>query len=226
MRRYGQHWLAEHMDLVDIFPAFGTRIECGPVMLRALREADVPRVSELVAQGIHAEGARPFIVPWNLDDNQPLRTLQYYFTTWGKLSADDWVLMFAVERDGVMVGVQDIAAKHFAILRSAVTGSWLSMPAQGRGTGTLMRQAVLAFGFDHLGAVEMRSAAWADNANSHRVSEKCGYASNGYRLGVREGQSVREDQFVVTKETFVRPPYDLVVTGLDPFLAAVGLSAA
>jgi hypothetical protein len=28
----------------------------------------------------------------------------------------------------------------------------------------------------------------------------------------------------VTPETFVRPPYEVVVSGLDPFLAAVGLT--
>lgn len=212
------------MDLVDIFPAFGLRIECGPVTLRAVREADVPRICELVAGGIHDPDARPFIVAWNLDENQPLRSLQFYYSAWARLSADDWTLMLAVERDGVLVGIQDLFAKDFTILRSAETGSWLSRAAQGRGTGTLMRQAVLTFAFDHLGAVEMRSAAWADNPRSHRVSEKCGYASNGHRLAVREGERVREDQFVVTEENLVRPPYDLVVTGVEPFLAAVGLA--
>ena len=122
-----------------------------------------------------------------------------------------------------MVGAQDMKAEKFTVVRHAETGSWLGLSHQGRGTGTLMRQAILSFAFDHLGAVEMRSGAWADNANSHRVSEKCGYVPNGYTLLDRQGTSVRQDNFVVTPETFVRPPYDVAVTGVEPFRRAIGL---
>lgn len=214
------------MDLVDIFPAFGVRIECGPVTLRAIRESDAPRVAELAAAGIHPEASRPFLMPWNLDENQPLSSLQFYYRSWASFTPDNWHLLFAVERDGVMVGSQDMMAESFAALRTAETGSWLGLAHQGEGTGTLMRQAILALAFDHLGAVQMTSGAWADNPNSHRVSAKCGYELNGYDLKLREGQAHRMDRFVVTPETFVRPPYDVVVTGLDPFLAAVGLAAS
>jgi RimJ/RimL family protein N-acetyltransferase len=213
------------MDLVEIFPAFGVRIECGPLTLRSLREADAPRVAELAAAGIHAPDARPFIMGWNREENQPLLSLQFFYKNWASFSPEAWTLMLAVERDGVMVGVQDVNAHDFEVLRVGETGSWLGLAFQGQGTGTLMRQAVLAFMFDDLGAVEMRSAAWEDNPNSHRVSEKAGYALNGYRLGLREGERHREDEFVVTPETLVRPPYDVVVEGLAPFRRAIGLEA-
>lgn len=195
------------MELVDIFPAFGLRIECGPVTLRAMRESDVPRVAELVAEGVHAEGARPFLMPWNLSETQPLESLRFYYRTWVAFSPESWTALMAVERDGIMVGAQDMKTEKFAVLRHAETGSWLGLSHQGRGTGTLMRQAILSFAFDHLGAVEMRSGAWADNPNSHRVSEKCGYVMNGYQLLDRQGERVRHDDFVVTPETFIRPPY-------------------
>lgn len=212
------------MDLVDIFPAFGIRIECGPVTLRAIRESDAPRIAELAAAGIHAEGARPFLRPWNVGDAQPLTSLQFYYRTWASLAPAGWTLMFAVERDGVVLGAQDLMTVDFPILRTAETGSWLGLAHQGRGTGTLMRQAILAFAFDHLGAIELRSTAWVDNPNSHRVSEKCGYVVAGSTWKVRENARVRQDDLVVTPETFVRPPHQVVVTGLDPFLAAVGLT--
>ncbi len=212
------------MDLVEIFPAFGVRIECGPVTLRAIRESDAPRVAELAAGGIHTEGGRPFLMPWNLGDDQPLASLQFYYRTWANLAPTGWRLMFAVERGGEMVGAQDLTTADFPILRTAETGSWLGFAHQGRGTGTLMRQAILALAFDHLGAIEMRSTAWVDNPNSHRVSEKCGYVVAGSTWKVREDTRVRQDDLVVTPETFVRPPYEVVVSGLDPFLAAVGLN--
>jgi len=211
------------MELVDIFPAFGLRIKCGPVTLRPMRESDVPRVVELVAEGVHAEGARPFLMPWNLSETQPLESLQFYHRTWAAFSPQSWTTLLAVERDGVMVGAQDMKAESFAVVRHAETGSWLTLPHQGRGTGTLMRQAILSFAFDQLGAVEMHSGAWADNANSHRVSEKCGYRPNGYSLLDRQGTSVRQDNLVVTPETFARPLYEVVVTGVEPFRRAIGL---
>jgi RimJ/RimL family protein N-acetyltransferase len=213
------------MELVDIFPAFGLRIECGPVTLRAMRESDVPRVAELAAGGIHAEGAQPFLMPWNLSETQPLESLKFYYRTWAAFSPESWRALMAVERDGIMVGAQDMTAEKFAVLRHAETGSWLGLSHQTRGTGTLMRQAILSFAFDHLGAVEMRSGAWADNPNSHRVSEKCGYLPNGYQLLDRQGERVRQDDFVVTPETFIRPPYELVVTGVDAFRRAIGLDS-
>lgn len=211
------------MELLDIFPAFGLRIECGPVTLRAMREADAPRVAELAGEGVHPDGARPFLMPWNLSETQPLDSLQFYYRTWAAFTPDSWTLLMAVERDGVMVGAQDMKAEKFAVVRHGETGSWLALPHQGRGTGTLMRQAILTFAFDHLGAIEMRSGAWADNAGSHRVSEKCGYVANGYQLQDRQGERVRHDFFVVTPETFVRPPYEVVVSGVEPFRRAIGV---
>jgi RimJ/RimL family protein N-acetyltransferase len=211
------------MDLVDIFPAFGIRVECGPVTLRAIRESDAPRISDLAAGGIHAEDARPFLRPWNLGADQPLTSLQFYYRTWSTVAPNAWTLMFAVERDGEVVGAQDLMTVDFPVLRTGETGSWLGLPYQGRGTGTLMRQAILALAFDHLGAIEMRSTAWVDNPNSHRVSEKCGYVVAGSRWKVREDARVRQDDLVVTPKTFVRPPYEVVVSGLDPFLASMGL---
>ena len=211
------------MDLVDIFPAFGIRIECGPVTLRAMRESDATRVAELAAEGIHAPSARPFLRPWNLEEEQPTTSLQFYYRTWASVTPESWTLLFAVARDGILVGAQDMRTESFAVLRTAETGSWLGLAHQGHGTGTLMRQAILVFAFDHLAAVQMTSGAWADNPSSHRVSEKCGYGLNGYDLRDRQGEPVRSDRFVVTPGTFVRPPYDVVVTGLEAFARSVGL---
>lgn len=205
------------MELTDILPAYGLSIECGPVRLRAMRESDAPRVAELAAAGVHAENARPFLIPWNLGEDQPLTSLQFYYRTWASMTPDSWTLLLAVEREGVVVGAQDLMTDTFRVTRQGETGSWLGLAHQGRGTGTLMRQTVLAFAFDHLGALEMRSGAWADNPASHRVSEKCGYLANGHTYKDRQGERVREDEFVVTPETFVRPPYEVTVQGLDAF---------
>ncbi|MDO5287033.1 MAG: GNAT family N-acetyltransferase [Actinomycetia bacterium] len=211
------------MTLEQIFPPFAVRISCGPVTLRALREQDAVRVAELAQAGIHAPDQRPFSFAWNLVDNQPWESLRFYYRAWAACSPQDWNLLLAVERDGQMVGCQDLLATDFATTRVIETGSWLGLAYQGQGTGTLMRQAAVAFGLDHLGAAEMRSAAWSDNPRSRRVSEKVGYQPNGYRVRARDGRPHRQDQFVVTPQTFVRPPYPVVVSGLAELRSFLGL---
>ena len=62
------------------------------------------------------------------------------------------------------MGVQGFAARDFPVLRTAETGSWLGAAFQGRGIGTRMRQAICAFLFDELGATQISSAAFVDNA--------------------------------------------------------------
>src|SRR5665811_2636450 len=108
------------------------------------------QVAELVAGGIHAEGAQPFLMPWNLSETQPLESLQFYYRTWAAFSPEAWTALMAVERDGVMVGAQDMKTEKFAVLRHAETGSWLGLSHQSRGTGTLMRQAILSVSYTHL----------------------------------------------------------------------------
>lgn len=211
--------------LEEIYPAFGVRVECGPVTLRPLRERDVPEIAALVADGIHPEDERPFLVPWNLGDYDPIDTLRFYYQTWAAFSPERWTIMFAVERDGVLVGVQDVMATDFPLTRSASSGSWLTRRHQGRGTGTLMRQAMLAFAFDALGALDMRSAAWVDNARSRRVSEKCGYLPDGTERRIRVGEPTVEVRLVVTPETFVRPRDPVFVTGAEPLRRALGIVA-
>jgi hypothetical protein len=49
--------------------------------------------------------------------------------------------------------------------------------------------------------------------------------ANGYQLLDRQGESVRQDDFVVTPETFVRPPYEVVVSGVEAFRRAIGMDS-
>jgi RimJ/RimL family protein N-acetyltransferase len=55
----------------------------------------------------------------------------------------------------------------------------LAQSARGAGIGTLMRTAVLALAFDHLGAQAAVSSAREDNAASLGVSRRLGYRDNG-----------------------------------------------
>ncbi len=88
-------------------------------------------------------------------------------------------LELAVIRDGVVVGIQGIGGRDFAVLREVHTGSWLGRRYQRQGIGTQMRAAVLHLAFEGLGAKPAVSAAFEDNPASLGVSRKLGYRDDG-----------------------------------------------
>jgi RimJ/RimL family protein N-acetyltransferase len=82
------------------------------------------------------------------------------------VATESWTFNGAVVVDGEVVGVQDASAEHFADRRAVKTGSWLGREFQGRGIGTAMREAMLAFVFDGLGAESAISGGFVDNPAS------------------------------------------------------------
>ena len=95
----------------------------------------------------------PFAVEWTDADPRYLGRgiAQYHWRCRAELGPEKWSLPFAVRVDGRVIGMQDLFATAFGTVREVHTGSWLGMAHQGRGYGTEMRAAVLAFAFDHPG---------------------------------------------------------------------------
>jgi RimJ/RimL family protein N-acetyltransferase len=158
-----------------------------------LRTGDLDGLLELAAVaagGVHAPDVMPFTEPWT--DCEPAerarRTLRWQLSGWGGWSPQDWRLDFVVRRGGVVVGTQSLEATEFPVLREVVTGSWLGREHQGRGTGRLMRAAVLQLAFAGLGAQCARSDAYLDNPGSLGVSRRLGYREDGQRRTVRGGK--------------------------------------
>lgn len=212
----------------DHFPPFGLRIRCGRLELRSVREDDIDEVAALVAGGIYDPDEHlPFLNRWAEApvERLPVNTMQFYWQVFAGFSPTAWHLVLAVRDGGRIVGVQDLVAKDFAITRSIETGSWLGRPFQGRGTGTLMRQAVCAFAFDELGAEQMTSGYLDGNQASAAVSRKVGYRPNGtFRSVHPDGDRVRVEQRVrLLPEDLVRPPHPVEVEGVEAFRAFIGL---
>lgn len=104
------------------------------------------------------------------------------------------------------------------------TGSWLGRAYQGRGIGTLIRQAICALLFDQLDAAEVSSAAFTDNPASLAVSRKVGYVENGTnRVQRRPGELAFNRRLLLTPEAFVRPADPVEVSGAGALRAAIGL---
>lgn len=188
--------------------------------LRPDDDEGLAELADLVLKGVHRPDWTPFGVPWTdaPREQQPLNTLQYLWSRRAALSPASWSLNFLVRVDGRVVGVQEVKAEDFAVLREVDTGSWLGLAHQGRGYGTEMRAAVLAFAFDHLGAVSARSSAFDDNLPSLAVSRKLGYRPDGTFVQVRRGERAVQTRLVVTPGTFRRPDWELEVSGVTACL--------
>jgi RimJ/RimL family protein N-acetyltransferase len=192
-----------------------------------LRPDDDPGLHELVEVaygGVHDPAAMPFLTPWTDADPRYLGrgTVQFYWGQRARFAPESWALNFLVRHEGRVLGVQAVEARDFGILRTVDTGSWLGLPHQGRGFGSEMRAAVLQFAFDHLGAVEATSGAFADNPASLRVSERLGYRRNGTKRHLRRGEPATEVLLRLTPEDFVRPGWTVQVDGLDACRGLLG----
>jgi RimJ/RimL family protein N-acetyltransferase len=192
--------------------------------LRPDADAGLLELAEEAYRGVHPPEQMPFLVPWT--DAEPSElgrgVLQYYWGERSRLATDRWSIHFLVRHGGRVVGTQLVSGADFRIVREVRTGSWVGMRHQGRGFGTEMRAAVLAFAFDHLRAVRARSAAFTDNAASHRVSARLGYRADGSTWVARRGEPGENVRLVLTPEEFARPGWTLQVEGVDACRAMLG----
>jgi RimJ/RimL family protein N-acetyltransferase len=196
---------------------------CGPLVMRPLRDDDFPEVLGVVHAGIHAPDFMPFSFPWTDASGTEMdrQFVQYHWRARAELAPERWQLDLGVWHDGRFVGVQGVSTHDFPVTRTGETGSWLGRELQGRGVGTLMRQAICVLCFDHLGFEEVTSAAFADNPASQGVSRKVGYRPNGEERYARKGAPATMLRLVLGPEDLVRPPYDVEVDGVEPFLDLV-----
>jgi RimJ/RimL family protein N-acetyltransferase len=200
------------------WPLFNLRITNALVEIRLATDEDLVELAGLAARGVHDPSTMPFLTPWT-DERSPLIERGLLQWAWGHRAtwqADSWKFNGAVVVDGVVVGVQDIWADHFARDREVKTGSWLGREYHGRGIGTAMRDAMLAFAFDGLGASAALSGGFPDNAASLGVSRKLGYEETGRRWVTRRGEAAEVIDLRLTRAVWVEHRQSLVtIDGLE-----------
>ncbi|QQQ76604.1 GNAT family N-acetyltransferase [Saccharothrix sp. 6-C] len=205
---------------MDHWPLHDLVLRTPRLDLRPDDDEGLVELAGLALDGIHPPERMPFGVEWTdvPRDRLGLNTLQHYWRERSMLSPQRWTVNFIVRLDGRVTGVQSLGADDFPVRREVTSGSWVGLRHQGRGIGTEMRAAVLAFAFDHLGAVAARSSAFDDNLASHAVSRKLGYRPDGTFTQVRRGESAQQTRLLVTPATFRRPDWALSVAGVTPCL--------
>jgi RimJ/RimL family protein N-acetyltransferase len=211
-----------------LWPIYDLRVRTGEIELRLPAEAELAAFMAVANAGIHPPDEMPFGIPWT-DQPSPLReraSYQWWMSTRASWRPDDWTLSLGVWAAGEPAGFQDLVGHEFAKLRVVRTGSWLGQTFQGRGIGKLMRQAVLALAFDHLGAEVAESEALVDNPASNRVSLGVGYQPNGIGRLAPRGSPRDTQRFRMTLEDWrSRPRPEVTVEGLDDCLELFGVGS-
>ena len=208
--------------LVGVWPLFGLVITTPRLVLTPVRDGHLPELVDAVLAGVHDPAEMPFSVPWTDAPRDVLvtETVRHQWRTRVGVSPEDWTINFAVLHEGRVVGVQDLMARRFPLLRRVESGSWLTRPVHGRGLGTEMRAAVLQFAFDHLGATSAVSSAADWNAASLGVSRRLGYVPNGTALvEARPGEVQTQQNLLLAREDFARPDWSAHVDGAPEVLA-------
>jgi RimJ/RimL family protein N-acetyltransferase len=193
---------ADAIALVSAWPLFGLRVQSERLVMRLPTERDLMGLMTLARDGIHPAGEMPFGIAWSTASTPHFERgfLQHHWGMWSAWRPDGWTLNLLVELDGAPIGSQSMRADRFQVFRTVDTGSWLGRTYQGRGLGTEMRAAILAFAFDFLGATVAESSAFLDNAASNRVSRKLGYEENGRGRLAPEGVARETQRFRMTVE--------------------------
>jgi RimJ/RimL family protein N-acetyltransferase len=209
------------------WPLFDLRLRTERLELRLPTDDDIGALVEAIDAGVHDPATMPFNIPWT--DAEPVArrrsAAQHWWGQRASWQPDDWKLGLAVVVDGRPVGVQDLFATGFPVLRQFHTGSWLTRSVQGRGIGREMRAAVLHLGFAGLGAEAALSCAFADNPASLAVSRALGYEENGRGRAAPRGEVREQVSFRLTREAWAATPrIDVEVEGLDGCLDLFGLA--
>ena len=211
--------------LEPLWPLFALRVRSERLVLRLPTDEDIVRLYALARAGIHPPREMPFGVAWTTMPSPEFERgyVQHHWRGRSTWTPEHWELNLMVEREGVPIGAQSIGAEHFATMRTVDTGSWLGREHQGKGYGREMREAVLALGFDGLGAQVATTEAFLDNAASSGVSRSLGYVENGRGSLAPEGVARETQRYRMTLEDWrARPRSRVTFESLDDCLAMFG----
>jgi RimJ/RimL family protein N-acetyltransferase len=202
------------------YPLLDVRVTTPALELRGATDELLDDLAEVVRAGqTHAEPA-PYDDPMSFYETDPdLRVAKWLRAIWrrrGAVEPDYWRLYFVVMVGGRPVGEQTLSGVQFAALGTVTTFSWLSADQRGRGIGREMREAILQFAFDGLGAKEASSDAFVDNPGSNAISERLGYQPNGFDWGTRRGEPALLNRWRLTSDAWApRRRNDIELHNID-----------
>ena len=215
------------MTPTEVWPLFGLAIRTPRLELRLPSEAELARLAQVAADGVHEPTQRPFLTPWA--ERPPLErarhVVQGAWSSRGTWEPGDWSLGLTVFADTDPIGAVWVSAREFAERREVTTASWLGLPHHRRGFGTEARLGALTLAFDHLGAAYATSEAFPDNAASVGVSTKLGYEPDGISRDVRDGVVLVSQRLRLGRARWERNDRSgIEIGGLEPCLPLFGVA--
>ncbi len=206
------------------WPFFDLRLTYRNVVVRAVTDADLPRLMAIHPADAEQNPAALRFDWLDSDSDRRRLFLQGVWANRGQWSPSSWCLDLVVEVDDEVVGVQSLEGEDFPLLRTVDSASWLSSSARGRGTATAMRTAILALAFGSLGAVAAVSSAEPANVASMAVSRRLGYVANGVsRINSPHGV-VELEHLRLTSERWLAERHRVDVFGAEACLPWFGLT--
>ncbi|MER7441536.1 GNAT family N-acetyltransferase [Micromonospora avicenniae] len=214
--------------LIDHWPLLGLRVRTDRLELRLPTDDELADLAELAVRGVHRPDERPFLTPWTDLPPRELarRVVQWQWKTRGEWTPQVWNLQLAVFEHDRPVGVQQMSARDFAVLREVKSASWLGLEHHGRGIGREMRAAMLHLAFAGLGAEYAVTESFADNPAPLAISKRLGYRPDGI------SRDVLHDEVRVSQRLRLgRPDWAasdrpaVTIEGLDPCRELFGLAA-
>ncbi len=88
-------------SLSDIWPLYDLELTSPRLLLRPIRDEDIPGLVDATLAGIHAADRMPFAYPWTRDEPEQV-ALNTAVNVWQKrtrVSPDDWYVSFRPEWD-------------------------------------------------------------------------------------------------------------------------------
>lgn len=167
--------------------------------LRALREADLPRMAELAdAPEVYRFTLR-IPSPYRLEHARQFMQIQQ--DSWAR--GEGLILGIALRESDAIMGAVGLEINR--PMDRAELGFWIGVPYWNQGYTTEAAGAMLGYGFKHLGLNRIYAGHFAGNDASARVQQKLGMKYEGVLRQAlkKDGEYMDDVIYAVLREEFV-----------------------
>lgn len=169
-------------------------LQKGPILLRALQEADAPHLAHHVSNKKIWDNLRDYIpFPYTEEDAENFIV---------SVQGEDPTLTFGITYNEQICGVMGMVAQQDVYKKSASIGYWVSEEYWGKGIASTALELVTHYGLHNLGYIRIYTSVFEYNPASMRVLEKNGYVKEGiFRKAIfKNNQIWDEHRYAIVQE--------------------------
>jgi RimJ/RimL family protein N-acetyltransferase len=141
------------------------------MIIRKLRSTDAEQIALLMNNKKIWDNIRDFVpFPYTQEDGDDFIAL---------CLKEDPVRTFAIEVDGILVGVIGLILQQDIYRKTAELGYWIGEPYWNKGYASKAISLIVEYGFNELHLMRIFSGVFDYNKASQRVLEKAGFTFEG-----------------------------------------------